>query len=264
MLSNFFYSVSGQRIPNWPRIYLYSASKHAVMVLTEGLRRELRDLKTKIKITGISPGFVRTRIQEAAGVPKEQIEQFYESLGTYLMPRDIAEALLYSLATPPHVQVHEITIISTAAPGRVALVTGAGSGIGEAIACILFENGMKVVAADVDLSRVEVSQRIPNWPRIYLYSASKHAVMVLTEGLRRELRDLKTKIKITGISPGFVRTRIQEAAGVPKEQIEQFYESLGTYLMPRDIAEALLYSLATPPHVQVHEITIISTAAPGS
>jgi len=36
---------------DYPGIEMYTASKHAVTVLTEGLRRELRDLKTKIRVT---------------------------------------------------------------------------------------------------------------------------------------------------------------------------------------------------------------------
>lgn len=38
--------------------------------------------------------------------------------------------------------------------GRAAIVTGAGSGIGEAVARLLAQNGMKVVAVDLDLSKV--------------------------------------------------------------------------------------------------------------
>jgi NAD(P)-dependent dehydrogenase (short-subunit alcohol dehydrogenase family) len=44
-------SVSGQSIVEFPGIYAYSGSKHAVTVMTEGLRRELRDLGTNIRVT---------------------------------------------------------------------------------------------------------------------------------------------------------------------------------------------------------------------
>ncbi|KAF4531859.1 hypothetical protein B566_EDAN000887 [Ephemera danica] len=103
-------SVSGQRIMDIPGSYLYGSTKHAVRVLTEGLRRELRDLKTQIRVTGISPGLVRTEIAEAAGMSKEQAEKYYEAK-PHLQSKDVAEALLYALATPPHVQVHELTIL---------------------------------------------------------------------------------------------------------------------------------------------------------
>ena len=45
-------SLTGHRLLNMPRNnYVYAGSKHAVKVLTEGLRRELRDLGTHIRVT---------------------------------------------------------------------------------------------------------------------------------------------------------------------------------------------------------------------
>jgi NADP-dependent 3-hydroxy acid dehydrogenase YdfG len=35
---------------------------------------------------------------------KEQAQKYYESR-SYLEPKDVAESVLYALATPPHVQV---------------------------------------------------------------------------------------------------------------------------------------------------------------
>lgn len=43
----------------FPGIYAYSGSKHAVTVMTEGLRRELRDLGTNIRVTVSSKSFIR-------------------------------------------------------------------------------------------------------------------------------------------------------------------------------------------------------------
>ncbi|KAF4527779.1 hypothetical protein B566_EDAN015835 [Ephemera danica] len=102
-------SLAGQRIMDYPGLYFYSGTKHAVRVMTEGLRREMRDMGTKIRVTEISPGFVHSEIIEASGVPEDIAAQMYAS-APCLEPRDIADALLYALSAPPHVQVHEVTI----------------------------------------------------------------------------------------------------------------------------------------------------------
>ncbi|XP_065351269.1 farnesol dehydrogenase-like [Cloeon dipterum] len=108
-------SIAGHEIMRWPGTEIYSASKHAVTVLTEGLRRELRDMGTKIRVTSISPGEVKTEIAVASGMSEEEAEKLYKSR-PYLEPEDIANALVYALEAPPHVQVHEIIIFPTGRP----------------------------------------------------------------------------------------------------------------------------------------------------
>jgi NADP+-dependent farnesol dehydrogenase len=50
-------SVAGHKIPNFPGINIYTASKHAVTALAETLRQEFNHLGSKIKITvGLSSG----------------------------------------------------------------------------------------------------------------------------------------------------------------------------------------------------------------
>ena len=44
----------------------YLASKHAVVAISEGLHLELAKMKAKVKVSVLCPGFVRTRILEAA------------------------------------------------------------------------------------------------------------------------------------------------------------------------------------------------------
>ncbi|XP_059471846.1 farnesol dehydrogenase-like [Neocloeon triangulifer] len=108
----FINSTAGQAILNFPGTYVYAAGKHALRVVTEGLRRELRDMGTKIRVTSVSPGAVKTEIGLAAGVPKEMVELGYK-LSVNLESVDVANAVLYALGTPPHVQVHEITMHPT-------------------------------------------------------------------------------------------------------------------------------------------------------
>jgi len=90
-------------------------------------------------------------------------------------------------------------------------------------------------------------------PREYyaMYFATKHAVTALTEGLRRELVKLKSKIRVTSLSPGLVKTEMPPP---------QFLEN-SPYLNPEDIADGVLYVLGTPPHVQVLELSIIPNGA---
>ncbi|XP_001867076.2 farnesol dehydrogenase [Culex quinquefasciatus] len=93
-------SVAGHKA-SLPNTNIYAASKFAVTALTETMRLEFKTEGTKIKVTSISPGAVRTEILPEAiinsGIPLLEAE-------------DIAEAVLYVVATPPRVQVHELTI----------------------------------------------------------------------------------------------------------------------------------------------------------
>ena len=48
--------------------------------------------------------------------------------------------------------------------GQVAIVTGAGNGIGEATATMLANLGAKVAVCDIEIARAErVAQNITNW-----------------------------------------------------------------------------------------------------
>lgn len=89
-------SISGFEVTKSSTIY--SATKAAVHTITQGLEKELA--KTGVKVTSISPGMVDTAIT-AAYNPSDRKK---------LDPQDIAEAVLYALAQPKHVNVNEITV----------------------------------------------------------------------------------------------------------------------------------------------------------
>ncbi|KAJ9585028.1 hypothetical protein L9F63_020638 [Diploptera punctata] len=93
-------SVAGH-VPPGDAAVIYFASKHAVTVLTEGLRRELIKQNSKIRVTSLSPGLVKTEMP-----PKQYLDTM-----PCLDAKDIADACLYILGTPPHVQIRELTII---------------------------------------------------------------------------------------------------------------------------------------------------------
>ncbi|HHA5942382.1 TPA: SDR family oxidoreductase [Staphylococcus aureus] len=89
-------SISGFEVTKSSTIY--SATKAAVHTITQGLEKELA--KTGVKVTNISPGMVDTAIT-AAYNPTDRKK---------LEPQDIAEAVLYALTQPKHVNVNEITV----------------------------------------------------------------------------------------------------------------------------------------------------------
>ncbi|KAG5895114.1 hypothetical protein JTB14_008551 [Gonioctena quinquepunctata] len=101
-------SVCGHKVPPLPNMNVYSGTKFAVTALTETLRQELVRFKSGIKVTSISPGIVDTPILD------ENIRDskgFKELIGNNMLkPEDIADAIIYVLSTPPHVQIHELTI----------------------------------------------------------------------------------------------------------------------------------------------------------
>ncbi|CAC8236094.1 Short-chain alcohol dehydrogenase [Staphylococcus aureus] len=89
-------SISGFEVTKSSTIY--SVTKAAVHTITQGLEKELA--KTGVKVTSISPGMVDTAIT-AAYNPTDRKK---------LEPQDIAEAVLYALTQPKHVNVNEITV----------------------------------------------------------------------------------------------------------------------------------------------------------
>ena len=93
-----------------------------------------------------------------------------------------------------------------------------------------------------------------------MYSASKFAVRALTEGLRNEVRVAGTNIRVTHLSPGIVETEFwYRMQGT--EAAKKFYGALRC-LQGKDIADAVIYVLGTPPHVQVTELIINTTDVP--
>ncbi|XP_059481449.1 farnesol dehydrogenase-like [Neocloeon triangulifer] len=102
--------IAGNRILDFQSgIHMYSATKHAVRVLSEGLRRELRDAGSNIRITAINPGVVRTDLYEACGMTPEQVAKMFAEHQA-IEPEDVADAVEYALSVPPHVQIHDVTV----------------------------------------------------------------------------------------------------------------------------------------------------------
>ncbi|MED6269315.1 Dehydrogenase/reductase SDR member 11 [Characodon lateralis] len=86
------------------------ATKYAVSALTEGLRQEIREAKTHIRATSISPGIVETEfIYRLYSDNPEKAKASYSRLKT-LEAIDVANAVVYVLSAPPHVEVGELLL----------------------------------------------------------------------------------------------------------------------------------------------------------
>ncbi|XP_055695276.1 farnesol dehydrogenase-like [Lutzomyia longipalpis] len=82
---------------------IYPPSKFAVTAITEIHRQEFIRSKHHIKVTSVSPGAVKTEI-----FPQEMLEKYPDF--PFLESEDISQSVLHVLGTPPHVQIHELTI----------------------------------------------------------------------------------------------------------------------------------------------------------
>ena len=102
-------SVAGKEV--YPNGNVYCATKHAVEALTKGLRIDL--LKHNIKVGSVSPGMVETEfsIVRFRG-DVEKASSVYNGL-TPLYAEDIAEAILFMITRPPHVNIDDIFIMPT-------------------------------------------------------------------------------------------------------------------------------------------------------
>lgn len=106
-------SMAGHRVP--PGSGVYSASKFAVRALTEGLRQELREAGSRIRVTAVSPGYVET---EFAAVYEDSTEAAERTYGRFkvLQAEDVASTVMHALEAPSHVDIHDILMRSSEQP----------------------------------------------------------------------------------------------------------------------------------------------------
>lgn len=103
-------SIAGKEI--YPMGNVYGASKHAVQSLTKAMRIDL--LQYGIKVSAIAPGAVNTEFStvrfkgdiERANAVYKGFEPLYGA--------DVAEAILFVITRPEHVNIDDILIMPTA------------------------------------------------------------------------------------------------------------------------------------------------------
>ncbi|VTU22714.1 Serine 3-dehydrogenase [Variovorax sp. SRS16] len=90
----------------------YSTGKHALRGFAQALRADYPD--SGVRITEIAPGVVRTGFAgsrlhgDTAGA-----DAFYQGFAQLLEPEDVARAVCYALAQPPHVSIAEMVLLPT-------------------------------------------------------------------------------------------------------------------------------------------------------
>ncbi|MEJ2542942.1 MAG: SDR family NAD(P)-dependent oxidoreductase, partial [Calditrichaceae bacterium] len=96
------------------------------------------------------------------------------------------------------------------------------------------------------------------YPNGNVYCGTKHAVDAITKGLRMDLID--TSIRVSTVDPGLVETEfsIVRFHG-DEEKANNVYKGMQP-LTAEDIADAVLFIVSRPPHVQIGEILILPTA----
>jgi NADP-dependent 3-hydroxy acid dehydrogenase YdfG len=103
-------SVAGRVI--FPAGSVYCATKHAVTALSEGLRQEF-STRSNIRVTCIEPGVVATELTNT--ITDKSLEKFVEATKQMeaLYAEDIANAILFAVESPSHMNVNEILVRPT-------------------------------------------------------------------------------------------------------------------------------------------------------
>jgi NADP-dependent 3-hydroxy acid dehydrogenase YdfG len=91
---------------------VYCATKFAIAAFSEGLRKEF-STRANIRVTSIEPGVVDTELNDT--ITDESLKGFVENTKKMeaLHAEDIANAILYAVESPSHVNVNEILIRPT-------------------------------------------------------------------------------------------------------------------------------------------------------
>ena len=112
-------------------------------------------------------------------------------------------------------------------------------------------------AAIVTLGSMVGHRVLPGVPA--LYAATKHALRIVCDGLRTELAEQCSTIKVALISPGLTDTPWHaNAGGIRRNRKSYPYAPL----LPEDIARVVIQILETPPHVQIRDVLLNSSAQP--
>ncbi|MEH2053395.1 SDR family oxidoreductase [Nostoc sp.] len=102
-------SIGGHAV--WPTSAVYSATKFAVLAISEGLRQE----NTDIRVTVISPGVTESELADS--ITDAEAGKGMEEFRKIALPAEaIARAIAFAIDQPDDVDVNEIIVRPTASP----------------------------------------------------------------------------------------------------------------------------------------------------
>lgn len=104
-------SLSGHRVVPNAEGHFYSVTKCAVSAILEGIRNELHMLNSHIRVSSVSPGIVATEFHQRMYKSPEVGKRICSRMKC-LEGEDLANAVIYALSAPAHVQVHDILVRS--------------------------------------------------------------------------------------------------------------------------------------------------------
>ncbi|MBU7473493.1 MULTISPECIES: SDR family oxidoreductase [Lactiplantibacillus] len=93
-----------------PGSAVYSATKQAVLAISEGLRQEEAQAGSNIRVTVVSPGAIATELTNS--ITDEEVkkgtEQFYDLFA--ISPERVAESIAFAINAPADASINEIII----------------------------------------------------------------------------------------------------------------------------------------------------------
>ena len=229
------------------------------------MRSEARTALVTGASSGIGEAAVRRLVADgwevhALARRADRLEALAAETGATVHPADITDTGLLEELIP---WIEADALISNA---------GVGSGIaglGEATAADIHQTVTTNVTATLQLIRLVLPGmrerggghlvNIGSVAGIYptpsaIYGATKAAIRMMSRNLRVELRG--TGVRVTEICPGRVETEFYEAA-VPDPERRAVLKATGIHeLSPDDVAEAVLYALDAPPHVNISTVEL--------
>ena len=110
---HFIHTASTAARKTVPNQVVYSATKAAVLALSDGLRQELAG---KIRVSTILPGFTDTAFSEHVKSPELKAQMQNASEKFAMSPEAVANAVVYILQQPADVNIGEVTLRSKAQP----------------------------------------------------------------------------------------------------------------------------------------------------